>query len=171
MNLQIYLKRILKNNPTLISFIGLILVAFITTATFKLFKDPPQIVSQEEFEASTFIPDGHILIPIEIENLEALNAMIKNYAWVDLYTPQMQDIALPSKAIVKKIRLLRAPLDPNQFGIIVPIEFADIIMNQGYVFRVTLNTNKKHKSQLVINQNKRQPSDIIFGDQKHGNAY
>lgn len=155
----------LQKRPA-VAYLGLILVALLTTALFQAFKSAkaPTQLEQESFEASTFIPEGHVLIPIEIENIEALNAMIKNYAWVDLYTPT--DSLSPSKKplkIVKKIRILRAPLDPNHFGIIVPERFADAILSYGFLFRVTVNNKSNHTSELLVGHKTKTPT-IVFGE-------
>jgi hypothetical protein len=64
--------------------------------------------------ADTYIPDGFVLVPIEIQNAESLGSLIGAYAVVDLFRgPQSQRVG-------RRLRLLRAPLNPDQFAVLVP---------------------------------------------------
>lgn len=167
MNFKPFLKKKpgLKNMGPSMGFVSLLFIAMVTSLVFRTLKEPhdPED-SIERFEASTFIPDGHVLIPIEVENYEALSALVDNYAWVDLYTPsENEHMRSKAKKIVKKIRILRAPLDPNHYGIIVPEGYAEAILSYGFLFRVTLNTKTQHTSELLVGKRTKKPA-IIFGD-------
>lgn len=167
MNIKSYLKKRgpLKAHSPSMGFVGVIFIAMVTSLIFKSFKVPRSAdATVEHFEASTFIPSGHVLIPIDVENAEALNAMSGGYAWVDLYTPTQSEFnPIKPVKIVKKIRILRAPLDPNHYGIIVPEEYADAILSYGFLFRVTLNNKDHHNSELLVGQKPKRPT-IVFGD-------
>lgn len=167
MNLKSFLKQqgLVKTNSPSMGFVGVLFVAMIASLIFKNLKAPDRPEdSVQHFEASTFIPAHHVLIPIDVENAEALNAMTGGYAWVDLYTPTQSEFSpLKPIKIVKKIRILRAPLDPNHYGIIVPEEYADAILSYGFLFRVTLNSKDHHNSELLVGQRPHKPT-IVFGD-------
>lgn len=115
-------------------------------------------------EASSYIPDGHALIPIELANHESISALISNFGWVDLYSVnQINNSYKKGRKIVKKIRILRAPLDQNQFGIIVPEEFTEHILNFGPKYIAIINKQKQHQSEMVYKTQKLNRK-ILFGD-------
>jgi hypothetical protein len=63
--------------------------------------------------ADTYIPEGFVLVPIEIQNAESLGSLIGAYAVVDLFRgPHSQRVG-------RRLRLLRAPLNPDQFAVLV----------------------------------------------------
>lgn len=47
---------------------------------------PPTKSEHAPQDVTTFIPDGHQLIPIEIANYEALDSVLGQYGVIDLYT-------------------------------------------------------------------------------------
>ena len=109
--------------------------------------DAPELAT----EASTFIPEGHSLIPIKLINQKSLSSLIENFGWIDLYAVKKTESGFKKgPKIVKKIRILRAPLDPSQFGIIVPDDFVDHILDWGPNYFGTINKNKFYTSELVI---------------------
>jgi hypothetical protein len=62
----------------------------------------------------TDIPAGFVLVPIEIQNREALSSLMDKFALVDLYGGPHRQI------LGSHLRLLRAPLNPNSFAVLVP---------------------------------------------------
>lgn len=150
-----YFQNLYILNPLGFQIVGVITLSFITLTCFHLFfgsNKQLQDAPQESIEATTFIPLNHSLIPIKLVNQNAISSMIENFGWVDLYTVNKRDSEYKKgHKIVKKIRILRAPLDPNQFGIIVPTEFVDPILEKGPRYFATLNKKQFYKSELVIN--------------------
>jgi hypothetical protein len=146
-------------NPQGFQLFSLLGLTLITLILFNLFFSPKikQIAAPElATEASTFIPDGHSLIPIKLINQKSLSSLIDNFGWIDLYSVKKTESGFKKgPKIVKKIRILRAPLDPSQFGIIVPDNFVDHILDWGPNYFGTINKNKFYTSELVI-QKKRQ---------------
>lgn len=141
-------------NPNGFQLLGIIALSLTTMVLFRVIFSPqqslPSDVPEGAVEASTFIPDGHSLIPIKLVNQKALSSLIENFGWIDLYAVKKGvDTYKKGPKIVKKIRILRAPLDPSQFGIIVPNEFVDHILNWGPNYFATINKNKFYESQLV----------------------
>ncbi len=62
----------------------------------------------------TYIPTGFVLLPIEIQNLTSLDAIIGRFGVVDLYIPG------ESQAIARSIKIVRSPRNNEQFSILVP---------------------------------------------------
>ncbi len=67
----------------------------------------------------TFIPAGHVLVPIQIANAESLTSLVGDVGGVvDLYlaTTELQKGGLK---VATKLKLLRAPLNPEQYAVLV----------------------------------------------------
>lgn len=161
-----YIHNLYFLNPNGFHVVFVILLSTSTIAIFSSLSTNQNGIKTPELaqEASTLIPNDHSLIPIDLINQEAISAVIENFGWIDLYSvnQKFEDYKI-GKKIVKKIRILRAPLDPNQFGIIVPNEFVDPILISGPNYFATINKNKHHISQLMIYQNK--AKKVLYGDQ------
>lgn len=141
-------------NPNGFQMFSMLSLALITLIVFNLFFKPKvKLIEAPELatEAATFIPEGHSLIPIKLVNQRSLSSMIENFGWIDLYSVKPASTGFKKgPKIVKKIRILRAPLDPTQFGIIVPDDFVDHILDWGPSYFGTINKNKFYTSELVI---------------------
>ncbi len=62
----------------------------------------------------TFIPNGYVLLPIDVQNLESLDSLLGQYGVVDLYTPG------DPVAVAKGLKIIRSPKDPSEFSVLVP---------------------------------------------------
>jgi hypothetical protein len=146
-------------NPNGFQIFILMSICISTLCFFHLIFGPKTTLSdvpEAAIEAATFIPEDHSLIPIKLVNQKAISSLIENFGWIDLYSIKKTDLGFKKgPKIVKKIRILRAPLDPKQFGIIVPNDFVDSILDYGPDYFATLNKNKFYKSELVINRKQR----------------
>lgn len=90
--------------------------------------------SQSERKASsidTYVPNGYVLVTLQLINAEALDPLIGSYGMVDLYTVQKRKglSSLPSEPsdgeiyyqlIGSYLRLIRAPNNQKLFGALVP---------------------------------------------------
>lgn len=76
-------------------------------------------------EISTFIPAGHVLVPIRLKNFESIDSILGPFGIVDLFI-DFQNGA--SKPIVKNIKLLRAPKNPSLFAVLAPQDQASRII-------------------------------------------
>lgn len=61
--------------------------------------------------ADTFIPKGQVLVPTELANAEAVAGLIDQFGIVDLY--------FDSNLVAERAKLLRAPLNKNQYAVMV----------------------------------------------------
>jgi hypothetical protein len=68
--------------------------------------------------AATYIPDGFVLVPIEVSNFESLDSLLGKFGVVDLYLPADEFRKRPSK-IAERVKILRAPLNPSHFAVLV----------------------------------------------------
>lgn len=161
-----YFQNLYIMNPQGFQIVGIILLSLVTLLLFHWISGTSQLphgAPEESIEASTFIPENHTLIPIKLINQNSLSPMIENFGWIDLYSvKKINSDHVKGKKIVKKIRILRAPLDPDQFGIIVPNDFVDPILEKGPKYFATLNKKQYYKSELVFN--KKGSKRVHYGD-------
>ncbi|MCC2677546.1 MAG: hypothetical protein K0R29_122 [Pseudobdellovibrio sp.] len=97
--------------------------------------------------ADTYIPPGHVLVPVQIENSEALSAVMGPFAVVDLYS----DVGGHSSLIAEKVKLIRAPLNPRQFAVLVNETLSSQIMQVKVPFAVVLQNRNTFKASLEKN--------------------
>lgn len=114
---------------------------------------------KSEIDVSTHIPMGFVLVPIEIQNYEALNAIMPSTGVVDLITvpdrPESNAVKLASQ-----VRILRAPFNQNQFAVLVPQEQAPrLVRYHGPLFAVVQN-GKSGRTQFAEEERKRRGARI-----------
>lgn len=108
----------IKNNILVIGFLLLGAIA-IGSAHFDDKNKIDTTYEKEEKSPDTYIPRGFVLVPLEIANSDSLNALIGDLGGVvDLYlaTNSGQKNGLK---VGSKLKLLRAPLNPNQYAVLV----------------------------------------------------
>ena len=103
----------------------------------------------------TFIPKGFVLVPIEIENFEAVDSILGAYGVVDLLKPGQNNSGL----VAKNVRLLRAPHNPAHFAILVRESEVDRILRHGGTFAVVIKRPSKDGTEFV--QERRKPKRTI----------
>ena len=123
MTKKMILSQVQKNKALLIAF-GIFLLAFIvmnSTSTKVKAKANP-------IYADTMIPKGFVLVPIELANVDTISALIDQFGVVDLYagSPTKQG----SRKIASRVKVLRAPLNPQQYAVLVPEYLSNQIMKE-----------------------------------------
>lgn len=104
-------------------------------------KSSNQSNSQPE-AADTYIPAGYVLVPIEVANYESLDSILGQFGVVDLYTPAPPGGGRPIR-VAEKIKILRAPLNPNHFAVLAPEdESPRLVSHQGPFTVVVLNPRR-----------------------------
>ncbi len=82
-------------------------------------------IAHEAVYADTLIPKGFVLVPIELANLNAVSSLINQFGVIDLYGG---DSETNSVQIASRIKILRAPLNPNQYAVLVTEDLSKQIM-------------------------------------------
>ena len=99
--------------------------------------------------ADTYIPHGFVLVPIEIQNAESLASLIGEFAVVDLFKgPHSQRVG-------RRLKLLRAPLNPQQFAVLVPEgEVSILLQSTGPFWAAIQNPNENHSAEIASHNRK-----------------
>lgn len=78
----------------------------------------PPIPLEAPADVSTFIPRDHLLIPIELKNIEQLDGVLGAHGLVDLFETD-DETGKSSRLVGRRFRLIRAPLNPRTFAVLV----------------------------------------------------
>lgn len=138
----------LKTKYIVIGFIVLGIMIFFLDQ--KPSNDPKHI---DPTSVDTYIPEGMTLIPIEIQNIEALKNILGDFGMIDLYLPSYESDR-PPKKIASGIKIMRAPLNPDVFAVLVSEENASQIAQHPGAFFVTILNPKSQKTKF--NKDKKQ---------------
>mgnify|MGYP000956954962 CR=1 FL=1 len=87
---------------------------------------------KEIAEVDTLIPQGFVLIPIEVQNYEALDSILGRFGLVDLF----QAGEGQGRLVARNVRILRAPQNPTHFAVLVAENRVDEILKNGGLFTV-----------------------------------
>lgn len=107
-----------KSNYLLGAFLLLGIVAYLfgSNADAEL---PVILPNEAGPSVDTFIPKGFVLVPLEISNAESLTSLVGDMGGVvDLYLPSNEKQKGGLK-VGAKLKLLRAPLNPQQYAVLV----------------------------------------------------
>lgn len=82
--------------------------------------------ASEPVYADTVIPRGYVLVPVEIANIQAVAGLIDQFGVIDLYAGSNHQEN--SFLVAARIKVMRAPLNPNQYAVLVPEAMSREIM-------------------------------------------
>jgi hypothetical protein len=136
-----------KNRPLIIAFT-------IFIGVFILFKASPDDIKNkngEKIYADTLIPKGFVLVPVELANADTVTALIDQYGVIDLYAGSPN--ARGSQKIAARVKLLRAPLNPQQYAVLVPENLSNVIMKAvGPFWAVVQNRQASSEQKMEVIQ-------------------
>lgn len=115
-------------------------------------------------DAATYIPDGFVLVPIEVANFESLDSILGKFGVVDLFVAAEDSRGRPRK-IAERVKILRAPLNPDHFAVLVPDNESQKIVASSRALTVVVQNPKKSGPNLVkpdaTRRPKSRPSRVI----------
>lgn len=105
--------------------------------------------AEHEESIDTYIPKGHLLVPVEIQNAEQLQSLVGPATVVDLYATGEGRRA---RLVGRRLRLLRAPANPQVFAVLVRDTEADGILAFTGPFRASIRTPEENAHEVVTTQ-------------------
>lgn len=130
------------NDQIIVVFFILGLISFFC---FSYSQQPSHKEEVENKSVDTYIPAGFVLVPLDLVNIESLNSFIGDHGVVDLF--QSLD-GQKGKKIASKIKVIRAPLNPQLYAALIPEKSAQELLSHAGPF-------------LAVVQNKTQDSGGI----------
>ena len=132
-------KQQLKNNLHLVIAFTILIAVAVVSACTRDNKDNP---ISRPIEVDTIIPKGYVLVPLELENREAISSVIQNFGIIDLFSGNPDGGR--ARKIASRIKLIRAPYNPNQFAALVKEQLSEKIMKEsGSFFAVIQNKTEQ----------------------------
>lgn len=110
-------------------------------------------------DVTTHIPRGFVLIPIEIQNYQALDSILGRFGVVDLFTSQGERSGKP---LARNVRLLRAPHNPSQFAALVPESQAEVILAPAAPLTAVIKHTQSAGTEIV-NLKPKTRRTIVYG--------
>ncbi len=144
----------------------LVLVFFAFTILILLFanfKNAVPVSSSAESPESTdtIIPKGFVLVPLEIANSQTLAQLISEFGLVDLYS--ITKDSTKGRKVASKVKLIRAPMDPTQFAVLLPENLSSDFLTEPGPFIATIFNPAKNQESSSLNKvnNKLNRIDVI----------
>jgi hypothetical protein len=103
-------------------------------------------------DLTTYIPDGFVLVPLEIVNQEAISGMIQNFALVDLFTPNTAE--KKGRKVATNLKLIRAPLNKDLFGVLIPNNEVSQVVSSSESFFVAIRNPTQQNSESFTKPHK-----------------
>lgn len=103
-------------------------------------------------DASTFIPAGFVLVPIEVANYESLDSILGQFGVVDLFLPTDGNQTGQKRRAIKvasRLKILRAPLNPSHFAVLARESEASQLVGQTGPFVVIVQNPKNSGTGIV----------------------
>jgi hypothetical protein len=146
-------KFLLQDKVNRMLLVGLIIFAGVLAASSgnlgSASPAPSADTAADPYSADTFIPNGFVLVPIDIQNIDSLSSMIGQFGLVDLFTTSNLN-QKSGLRVGRRLKLLRAPLNPQQFAVLVPEEEAgELLKAIGPFVAVIQNPADKRKTELT----------------------
>ena len=138
-------------------------VVFSVLALFSLFFSWVHYTSNREkqenpvFQVSDNIPLGFVMVPIELENYEAVSDLISSHGVVDLYS-QSGYSSIPHK-FAEAVRAVR--LQTGRFSVLIPENKVSLFLKSSLMFHAVVQNPKAKGSRIFRPRRKR--SIIIEG--------
>lgn len=101
--------------------------------------EPKPSAAHEPDFPDTIIPAGYVLAPVELENADSLASLVGQFGIVDLYGGSKSK----RRKIGTRLRILRAPLNPKAYAVMVRESEAPKIVTAGPLVAVLQNSLQK----------------------------
>jgi hypothetical protein len=99
-------------------------------------KSSPQVAAETGYALDQLIPAGYQLLPVEIANAEALNAVLEDFGIVDLY--------VGSHRIASGIKIIRGSNNSEQFSVLIPEDSVGTLVSAQVPFHAVIR-NREHR--------------------------
>lgn len=153
---KLFLAQFTKHQLIILAFFLLGFISF--WISYTPVKDEPGTPGLSTESVDTYIPKGYVLVPLEISNLESLNSFIGQAGVVDLYKSKEGQ---KGTKIGTRIKIIRAPLNPQLFAALVPENKSSELLNYSESLFAVVQ-NKSESSSEIYSKKTQQKKNIIY---------
>lgn len=144
-------------------YAGLISLLPLLALTVGAAPEAPPPGRNQPADVDTLIPKGFVLVPIEVQNYEALDSILGRFGLVDLFqaaeSPGQNQIL-----VARNVRILRAPQNPTHFAVLIVEEEVPRILKGGGLFTVIVKPPAAAGTEFVKNHNPKRRKIVYGGD-------
>lgn len=106
------------------------------------------------YEPDSLIPKGYVLIPVQLENHQSIESMVGAQSIVNIYA--VKPGQSEGQLLGRNLRMVRAPLNPQQFAVLVPESKVSRFMSQqGNLQAVLQNKVQDSSSEVTSSYSKK----------------
>ena len=138
-------KKWIKDNKNTCQAFSLLIVISLIAVLSQLRSDPTK--PQPARNIDSYIPEGFVLVPVELSNSPALDGILTHKGVVDLYTGD--PTSERAEKVAQAVKIIRSPLNPSHFAILSPEESAGFLIQRFQAFHAVIQ-NPQHKKKTVI---------------------
>lgn len=143
--LKIILEKLRKNEQATFTVLTGIVALALLISFFAKSEAPARELPESP---DTYIPKGLVLVPIELANGDALSSMVADFAIVDLFETGRNGAQL-KKRVGHRLRLIRAPLNPERMAVLVPEGQEHLLLqNENPLFAVVQNRGETQEGRV-----------------------
>ncbi len=102
----------------------------------------------------TYIPDGFVLVPVEVENYENLDQILGNFGTIDVYEKVQNGAQTRSRLVGRGLKALRPQNNDKQIGLLVPESEASLVVGTQGPLYVTIHNRQKTGTEIVTPRHK-----------------
>ena len=117
-------------------------------------------INTETQDLDSYIPEGFVLVPIELSNGNSLNGLLEQKGIVDLYTgnPAQQKV----EKAAESVKIIRSPRNPSHFAVLIPEDKASFLIQHFQSFHAVIQNPKQKKKTAIKPMSKKRKRKIII---------
>lgn len=126
----------------------------------------PEPLPMERIESravDTMIPKGFVLVPIEVQNYEALDSILGQFGVVDLFQAGPAE-GTSQTLVARNVRILRAPHNPTHFAILIVEDEVPRVLKHGGIFTVIVKRPEDVGTEFVKSHKQKRRTIVYEGD-------
>lgn len=164
MNILDHLIKKIRQWPIKVQLVGLLIISLCPVIlsllmTAKSNSHHGGVLSPQSID--TLIPDGFTLVPIEVQNVDSLDSILGPKGVVNLLAPPRREGA-KTRLVARRVPILRAPLNPSHFAVLVPESISRSITQEPGPFWVVIQ-NPNQQGMSFEKNLKKQKVQVIDG--------
>jgi hypothetical protein len=147
MNLkEIDLLKLRKSNWFFLSFFALGLLSLNFYFYPSAGGSTPASPETEVPSIDTYIPKGHVLVPLELTNLESMKSFVGDRGVVDLY---LSNDGKKGAKIGSRVKIIRAPLNPDLYAALVSDSAGNTLLGYSGPFVAVVQNKNEAPGELT----------------------
>jgi len=157
MNIKLIKSWVSNNKTTCLIWFSVFSLSFI----FTLLQQPNKTENNSHIKSlDTYIPEGFVLMPIELINGSSLDGLLEQKGVVDLYTGHPGQKRVDK--VASAVKIIRSPMNPLYFAILVPEDKASLMIQRFQSFYAVIQNSEQQKQAVIQPLNKKKQRSITI---------